>query len=566
MTQLMYINPTMKITRTVKDGNGGDIIIENKIREQEIAKLKALKEQGYIIIGLEMTVESLAEFCDRNIDPQHTEGRADQSCTKEIAEKAPELLGWFKGKDLDKIIFITNRVDVDAIGAYVLADRYLKGEKISLNENVAAIDAHDTHLGAKWEGPKPIEQAFDTESKTGALASSIKVFMVTPKNIEDVKNFIDTGNVDEVIMDNYKKSQQGIIDKVKSGEIKTEVICGVAYVETTLPCATNVGYSLAPIVVAKNPVMRGMVESINPEVLEKARGMSLTPEERTSFATYERIAKEMNMPATVQETYTYCKISICQHEAGYADLGTVKNELSARETGWGGSPTFIGSPQGQDCTTEISDIKKLVYANLTAEYKSQVISQEYEKQKAVAKTLGLPSDVRVWHRVGGSTECGDAWVIQADGTFREPTDFEPVKRYGDGYKSWEQIFEGEVVLSWAKEYTAAEHQFEVIYMPEKGLTAAQKEVILRIEEEIPEQWKDRRGLTSKRPSPDVGMGWNICGRKVPLRSGECETVDIQNDYGTQKVESPVIEDDTPDRPITKDDLRRLSDYYNNGRL
>ena len=108
---------------------------------------------------------------------------------------------------------------------------------------------------------------------------------------------------------------------------------GVAYVETILPCATNVGYSFAPVVVATNPAMR------NPDGT------------------------------------TYRKVSICQHESGYADLGTVKKELTARETGWGGSPTFIGSPQGQDCTIELSDIKKLVYANLTPEYKSQVTSR-----------------------------------------------------------------------------------------------------------------------------------------------------------------------------------------------
>lgn len=320
-TELMYINPAMKNPKTGEN-----------IREAEMAKIEELKKQGVTIIGLEMTVPQLAELCDRNIDPQHTEGKADQSCAKEVAEKAPELLGWFKRQDVGKVVFVTNRVDVDSIGAYVLADRYLNGEKVSLNENVAAIDAHDTHLGAKWEGPKPIEQAFDPESKTGALAASIKVFMVTPKNIEDVKNFIDTGNVDETIMDSYRKSQQGIIDKVKSGDIKTEVVGGVAYVETTLPCATNVGYSFAPVVVATNPAMR------NPDGT------------------------------------TYRKVSICQHEAGYVDLNAVADKLNEMEAGWGGSPTFKGSKQGENCNIRPSDIKKLVFANLTSEYKSQVTS------------------------------------------------------------------------------------------------------------------------------------------------------------------------------------------------
>ena len=321
MTQLMFINPAMINPKT-----------KENVRETEMIKLKELKEKGFTLVGLEMTVPSLAELCDRNIDPQHTEGKADQSCVKEVAEKAPELLGWFKKQDLDKIVFVTNRVDVDAIGAYVLADRYLKGEKVAFNENVAAIDAHDTHLGDKWEGPKPIEQAFDPESKTGALAASIKVFMVTPKNIEDVKTFIDTGNVDETIMDGYKKSQQGIINKVKSGDIKAEVVGGIAYVETTLPCATNVGYSFAPVVVATNPAMR------NPDGT------------------------------------TYRKVSVCQHETGYVDLGAVKNELAKKEAGWGGSPTFIGSPQGQNCKIELHEIKKLLYAGLTPEYKAKVTS------------------------------------------------------------------------------------------------------------------------------------------------------------------------------------------------
>ena len=96
MTQLMYMNPAMINPKT-----------KENVREAEMTRLKGLKEQGFTIIGLEMTVPPLAELCDRNIDPQHTEGKADQSCTKEVAEKAPELLGWFKGQDLDKIIFVT---------------------------------------------------------------------------------------------------------------------------------------------------------------------------------------------------------------------------------------------------------------------------------------------------------------------------------------------------------------------------------------------------------------------------------------------------------------------------
>lgn len=318
-----YINAA-KFFKNPKTGE-----VEN-VRAKMIAQMQSLKEQGYTIIGLEMTEPELVALCNRNIDPQHTEGKAEQSCAKEIAEKAPELLGWFKSKNLDKIIFVTNRVDVDAVGAYILADRYLRGERVSMNDSIEAINAHDTHLGAVWSGAKPIEEAFNPESKTGALAASIQVFCVTDKNIEDVRNFIDTGEVSFEVMDNFRKSQQAIIYKVKSGEIKTEVIGGVAYVESSDRAATNVGYSMAPVVVAINPVMRA------------------------------------------PDGHTYRKVSICQHEVGYVNLKMVAAELTAKEAGWGGSPTFIGSPQNQDCTLGISEIKKLVYAHLNAEYKAKV--------------------------------------------------------------------------------------------------------------------------------------------------------------------------------------------------
>ncbi len=306
---------------------------KENVREAETAKLQKLKEDGFSIIGLEMTVADLANICDKNIDPQHTEGNASQCCAKEIYEKAPELLGWFKSKDPEKVVFVTNRVDVDSVASYVLADRYLQGQDLGPKENIEKINEHDAFQGAKWDGPKPIEQAFDPENKVAALASSVKVFMVTPQNIEDVKSFVDTGDVNETVMNNYRTVQNGIIERVKSGEIKTEVVGGVAYVETTLPCATNVGYSMAPVGVAVNPAMK------------------LGPQGEP-----------------------FRKVSICQHEAGYVDINAVKETLNTLEAGWGGSPTFIGSKQGESCNIGLSEIKKTVFANLTPEYKEKVTS------------------------------------------------------------------------------------------------------------------------------------------------------------------------------------------------
>lgn len=323
MSQFIYVNPAMKNPRTGEN-----------VREAEMAKLQKMKEDGFEIIGLEMTVSQLAELCNRNIDPQHTDGDSSRCCAKEVFEKAPLHLGWIRGKNPDKVVFATNRVDVDSIAAFVVADRYLHGENLGSRENIEKINDHDAFQGASWAGPKPIEEAFNPENKTGALASSIKVFTVTPQNIEDVKAFVDTGMVRDEVMDNYRRVQNDIIAKVKSGEIKAKAEGGIAYVETTMPCATNVGYSLVPVVVAVNPAMK------------------LGPQGEP-----------------------FRKISICQHEAGYVDLNAVRDAFNAREPGWGGSPTFIGSRQGESCNIDVSEIKKTVFANLTPEYKREVTSR-----------------------------------------------------------------------------------------------------------------------------------------------------------------------------------------------
>ena len=195
---------------------------------------------------------------------------------------------------------------------------------------------------------------------------------------------------------------------------------------------------------------------------------------------------------------------------------------------------------------------------LQMQQEAERLRLEYEKQQAEAQSMGLPSNIEIWHRVGCSTNCGEGWVVKPDGSFRDPTKFEPKKLFSsDGYKNWEQILPGEVVLSWGKGNTAAEHEFQVIYMPNEGLTAAQKDVILHIEEDIQEQWKDKRGMSSGLPSPDVGMGWNICGRKVPLQNKEnLMLINTLEDNDAEENEDSIV-DAEEDRPIEEADLTRL---------
>ena len=128
-----------------------------------------------------------------------------------------------------------------------------------------------------------------------------------------------------------------------------------------------------------------------------------------------------------------------------------------------------------------------------------------------AKLLGLPANVRIWHR-SGATNAGQGYVIMPNGMDRSRDgitgDSRRIQRYDEGYEMWNQIMPGEVVLKWAHAFTAAEHEFEVIYCPDK-LTDAQKERIAEIEQDLESRHFGAVGLTGTRSCPSIGNGWGL---------------------------------------------------------
>jgi hypothetical protein len=71
------------------------------------------------------------------------------------------------------------------------------------------------------------------------------------------------------------------------------------------------------------------------------------------------------------------------------------------------------------------------------------------------------------------------------------------------------------VLRWAKAYTAADHEFEIVHMPTEGLTPAQLERIAEIEAELAQQWDGRSGMSGNTSSPPVGNGWGLVSKPEP---------------------------------------------------
>ena len=147
-------------------------------------------------------------------------------------------------------------------------------------------------------------------------------------------------------------------------------------------------------------------------------------------------------------------------------------------------------------------------------------AERLKKAQEEAKALGLPSNVRLWHH-SGATNAGEAWVITPKGMDRECDSVDTSvfgsnsKRYHQSYEGdhvWDQIMPGELVIYWSHAYTAAPHEFQVIYRPET-LTEAQLERVAEIQNGIEEAFFGKAGLTGTRSCPSIGQGWGLFHRE-----------------------------------------------------
>lgn len=197
-------------------------------------------------------------------------------------------------------------------------------------------------------------------------------------------------------------------------------------------------------------------------------------------------------------------------EEGFAQF---KSDIPAYEEGY------------KEILREKAEAEAKAKAEAEEEARKAQAKAEAEAKKAAAeaeaKELGLPSDIRLWHR-SGVTNAGEAWVIGPNGMERE-CDFVDTmvcgsnsKRYHQSYEGdhvWNQILPGELVIYWSHAYTAAPHNFEVVYRPET-LTEAQLERVAEIQNEIEERFFGKSGLTGTRSCPSIGQGWGLFPRRV----------------------------------------------------
>src|SRR3989344_2789565 len=279
------------------------------------------------VYGIEVTVPALAKRCTFNLDPQHTGGDANRAAIEDaLTTELPT-----EGSTL-----ATVRADLDAIGTMAIFNLRVKGESLeSAMDRINMVATADKFARGGYSGPKPLptrSNPWDESSATAessrplaAIAAAIIDFNVPMSDrVSTMEQWLLTGDEPAQYRTQVEKERLDMITAMETGQIKSETRSDgrIAVVESTHRAATSVGYSLAPVVVALNPSFK--------------QGPS----------------------------EPHKKFTICAFEAKFADIKSALAELATLETGWGGSPTIGGSPQGVSSTLTIDQVVEVVAKHL----------------------------------------------------------------------------------------------------------------------------------------------------------------------------------------------------------
>ncbi|MFA5961543.1 MAG: hypothetical protein WC848_02600 [Parcubacteria group bacterium] len=355
----------------------------------------AVFSSGRGALGVEVTVPALAARCKLgNIDPQHT-GQDDSLAAIEVAlQHVVDVRGECCGHEQEVfsdcvecsqpvyepvVTLATIRADLDSVGAMAVLLIRAEceqndwdtcnsvpgyGEIIQeAKDRIRLVAESDKFARGGWPGPRPLpteESLFDdssasteSDSRLAPMAAAVSDFKIPlAQRVEWMKRWLLWGEEPAGYREKWLVERKAIAQAVASGFIKASVakLCGycgyyagvshvgelcshcycdgglevqsIAAVVSTHRAATSIGYSLAPIVVALNPEFR--------------------------FGGGEPCRK----------------FTVCQFTAEYMDLRAVLAELAGLESGWGGSPTIGGSPQGVSSILTIDQVVEVVAKHL----------------------------------------------------------------------------------------------------------------------------------------------------------------------------------------------------------
>ncbi|UYN93746.1 MAG: hypothetical protein KIT25_17035 [Enhydrobacter sp.] len=270
-------------------------------------------------LGIEVTVPALAARCGLgNVDPQH-DGGADRRAAIDVClERRLPPSGSF---------LVTIRPDPDALGSMaVLALRAHRGAvDTTVASRVARLSRADRFAHGPWPGPRPLPAAvddFDGCREIAALAALAQDrVLALSGRVGGIAAWLLGGDAPPQYREWVDRRRRTVLRRLRAGEDRYEVKADgrMVVLQGGGVGALQLGYRLAPVVIAE------------------------------SLAFGEP---------------PHRKLSVAQYDASHADLAAAAAELAAREPGWGGSATIIGSPQGRRAELPLAQVEAVVMACL----------------------------------------------------------------------------------------------------------------------------------------------------------------------------------------------------------
>ncbi len=294
------------------------------------------------VMGIEVTTPALAQLCQLgNIDPQHgfhaetyNNSTGWMEITPSTFQESDAAISFAAAQNFQGMIppkgatLVTIRPDLDSVGAMAILDLLIGEAELSEDtlNRVQMVAESDTFDNGPWQAselPSQENRWPNGRSNLAAMAACVADFKLSMSDrVAAMQQWLLTGDEPDGYRARVETERDAFVAALKSGEIEHQLEEDVATVISKHRAATTVGYSLAPVIVALNPVF----------------GFGDAPKVK--------------------------KFTVAQYAPGHVDLSAVFAELSELEDGWGGSSTIGGSPQGVSSGLEMSQVTEIVKKHL----------------------------------------------------------------------------------------------------------------------------------------------------------------------------------------------------------
>lgn len=278
-------------------------------------------------LGIEVTEPLVAALCGLgNIDPQHGTN---------LSSTAPAAIEVCLHHPLppEGSTLLTIRPDLDALGAMAVLLIRANGQPLGqdLRDRVTSIAAADRFDCGIWPGPRPLpctvsEVLADGDGEELAVlnACAFDRTLTLEARVMALAQWMLNGCLPQGYREQLHRRAKALLQSLTVGTTRIEAVAGgrIATVLSMEPGALRLGYRLAPVVVALNP--------LHP-FGDGVRGR---------------------------------KYTIARWADGDADLDHLVGRITGLEAGWGGQAGIKGSPQSGSSSLTLEVLVDLVAAGL----------------------------------------------------------------------------------------------------------------------------------------------------------------------------------------------------------